>query len=300
MVALSEVVVEYDGPFVAKEIAQIRVLFLEEGRYLQRLYRKNLKQEWEQFEDDIVPLLNGTPLTFIPFFFFGPKVSSERIQKPPIADLVALNLSHYRTTADLEHGAHYTGLPTAVVTGHTVDEGDSLSIGSSAAWVFSDPAAKAYYLEFTGQGLSALENRLKAKEDGMAAIGARMLAPEKKSAEASKTVEIRHSGEGAVLASLSDQIEHGMDRVLQFMAEWASINGEVKTEFNDDFVDTLLDYSDLLALVKTWQAGGMSDEMFFWNLKQGEFYEEDWTFEQEQSAKRSGPETLVKDKPPPQ
>jgi hypothetical protein len=152
-------------------------------------------------------------------------------------DLVTLNLSHYRTTADLEHGAHFTGLPTAVISGYQPSVGEKLSIGGTAAWAFPDPQAKASYLEFTGQGLGALENRLKDKEAGMAAIGARMLTPDKATAEAARTVQMRHSGEGAVLASIGDMIEHGFDRILQIMADWAGITGKVDAEFNDEFTE---------------------------------------------------------------
>ena len=51
--------------------------------------------------------------------------------------------------------------------------------------------------------LSALGSGSGAGIAGMAAIGARMLAPEKKAAEAHGTVQLRHAGEGAVLGRLA-------------------------------------------------------------------------------------------------
>jgi hypothetical protein len=289
MITLSESVTEWTSTFESKQIVQVRALLLEEGRYLQRIYRKTEKGEWEQFETDIVPLMNGKPLPYIPFVFFGPAHNDVTVQKPPVYDLVTLNLSHYRTTADLEHGAHFTGLPTPVVTGYEVNATEKLSIGSSTAWVFPNPEADARYLEFTGQGLGALEKRLLAKEAGMAAIGARMLTPEKASAEAAKTVQLRHAGEGAVLSAIGDMIEHGFDRILQIMADWEGIKVEVKTEFNDDFIDTVMTAQDVLALVEAWQAGAISFDSLFWNLKQGELVEGEKTVEEEQAAIKSNP-----------
>ena len=281
MVTLMESVSEWSSEFECSQIAQIRALMLFEGRYFQRLYRKNARQEWEQHGEDIYPLMRGRPLDYIPMVIFGPAHNDVAVQKPPVYDLVTLNLSHYRTTADLEHGAHFTGLPTAVVTGYSPADTEKLAIGSSNAWIFPEPAAKASYLEFTGQGLQALETRLKEKEAGMAAIGARMLAPEKNVAEASRTVRLRHSGEGAVLAAIGDMVEHGFDRVLQICADWEGLTGEVKTEFNDDFEDTVMLAQDITALVGAWQAGAISFDTLFWNLKQGEMVEGEKTAQME-------------------
>jgi hypothetical protein len=78
------------------------------------------------------------------------------MQDPPILDLVNLNLAHYLINADYQHGCHFTGLPTPVVSGYEAKENEKLYIGSAVAWVFPNPEAKATYLEFTGQGLGAL------------------------------------------------------------------------------------------------------------------------------------------------
>ncbi len=292
MVALMESVQSWSSDFEVVSVDQIRALLLEDGRFLQRIYQKpKNKDEWEQIGTDIVPLMDNAPLRYIPFVIFGPSNNGARVQKPPLYDLVTLNLSHYRSTADLEHGAHFTGLPTAVVTGYSPDKNERLAIGSASAWIFPDSDAKAQYLEFTGQGLGALENRLKEKEAAMAAIGARMLSPEKAGAEAAKTVAMRHAGEGAVLSSIGNMIEHGLDRVLQIMAEWEGIDVKINTEINHDFLDAQIDAAQVLALVKAWQAGAMSFETLFWNLKQGELVQDERTAEQENAAIKALPPT---------
>lgn len=284
MITLMECVTEWSNEFESSTVEQVRALLLEQGGYVQRVYRqiKNSKG-WEQFGPDIVPLMNGSPLTYIPFMFFGPSHNGVGVQKSPVYDLVTLNLSHYRSTADLEHGAHFTGLPTAVVSGYTAAENEKLAIGSSSAWVFPDPAAKASYLEFTGQGLGALENRLLEKEKGMAAIGARMLAPEKAKAEAARTVQIRHSGEGAVLSTISSMIGSGLTRVLRIMADWSGESAEVKVVLNKDFIDTTMTAQDVAGLVSAWQSGSISYSTLFWNLKQGELIPAERTMEEEQA-----------------
>lgn len=284
MITLAEKVQQWADEFESKDIDQIRALLLVNGSYLQRLYRKNDKQEWEQFGQDIIPQMGGKPLNYIPMVIFGPAHNDVAVQKPPVYDLVSLNLSHYRSTADLEHGAHFTGLPTPIVTGYRAEKNEKFAIGSATAWIFPDPEADAKYLEFTGQGLDALEKRLQSKEAGMAAIGARMLAPEKKQAEAEGTVQLRHAGEGAVLGTIGKMIEQGFNRILQIMAEWAKITGTVTVDFNDEFVDNVLDAPGVLALVQAWQSGAISFDTLFWNLKQADYIDEERTVDQERAT----------------
>ena len=69
----------------------------------------------------ITPTRRGVPLDFIPFTFFGPTSITVDVQKPPLLDLADVNLSHYRTSADLEHGRHYSGLPTPWLAGAAAD-----------------------------------------------------------------------------------------------------------------------------------------------------------------------------------
>src|SRR6185295_1933492 len=113
---------------------------------------------------EVVPTMNGAPLDYIPFAFISPEDATPNLEDPPLIDLVDMNLSHFRNTADLEHGAHFTGLPQPWIAGYTkATENEKLYIGGPAAWVFTDPNAKAEYLEFTGTGLGTLVDMMKAK-----------------------------------------------------------------------------------------------------------------------------------------
>jgi hypothetical protein len=162
--------------------------------------------------ETIYPTSQGRPLARIPFEFFGIRDNTPCVDKPPLLDLVEVNLSHYRTTADYEHGLHFTGLPTPVVTGFYSDAQDAqLRIGSGTAWLLPDPTSKAFYLEFTGQGLSELREALRAKEAMMATLGARILAPERKVSETAQAAAIHQAGENSVLASIAQSISIGLD-----------------------------------------------------------------------------------------
>jgi hypothetical protein len=124
------------------------------------------------------PLRRGKPLTLIPFVFHGPRHSLPDVDKLPLADIIAVNLDHYRLNADYKHGLHFTALPTAWVSGF--DKEANLRIGASAAWVTETVGASAGFLEFTGQGLTTFERAMDRDERLMALLGSRMLEEQKR------------------------------------------------------------------------------------------------------------------------
>jgi hypothetical protein len=274
------------------EIAkQIRVLMLNDaGIYIQQIWRQSEfgKNEWEQVGGDITPLIRSVAIRFIPFFPFGPKENSLDVQDSPLLDLVDLNLSHYRVTADYEHGCHFTGLPTPFISGITLDDGAVIRIGSATAITSSDPGARASFLEFTGQGLTALENNLDRKEKQMAAIGARMLEQQKNGVESEGAMQMRSNGESSALASIANLVAKGMLKMLDFMREWEGVPGAVKYELNTDYMPLGMTGDKLRELVKTWQSGGISFETLFENLKRGEIIAESRTFEEERELIADG------------
>lgn len=285
MIALREEISQFVNEFECEEIEQIRVLLLREGVYLQEVYREMMtvsgNKQWTVVET-IVPTMRGQTLTAIPFVCMNARGVYMQPEKPPMYDLATLNLSHYRTTADLEHGAHFTGLPTAIVSGYTKEnESDVFRIGSSSAWVFPDPAANAKYLEFTGQGLDTLRNIKKDKEDNLAILGARMLAPEKKQSEAADTVRMRHAGDGAILSAITNAVSQGLNKALEIIAEWEGTQ-PATISLNEDYLDSPLNAQELQSLVQAWQQGAISTETLFYNLKVGEIIDEYTTFEEEQ------------------
>jgi len=285
---LREIVDVEENEFKTKEIEQIRVLDINEGRYRQRVYRKNEKHEWIQI-DEIVPLMNGAPLSYIPFCFFSPNTLSASVEAPPLIGLVNVNLSHYTTTADLEHGAHFTGLPTAVISG--ISESDTeqeFKIGSTTAWAFSNPDTKAKYLEFTGQGLEALEKRLQSKEEYMASLGAQMLTPSKRRNESTDTAVIRHMGENSILASISMAVSSGLNKILEIAGEWMNVE-PATIDLNKDFLPQPMTPQMLKEIVGAWQSGAISYATLFDNLKEGEVIAYDKEQEEEASELQTEP-----------
>ncbi|MDB5490350.1 MAG: hypothetical protein JWO78_199 [Micavibrio sp.] len=279
--------------------SQIRQLSLDSGVYTQILWTRT-KRQWTASEP-ITPLMNGKALTDIPFWFLAPKEPDCNIQDPPIEDLAIVNLSHFRNSADLENGAHVAGQPTPYVTGlegGTDEKGDPLNvltIGSNTAWILPDVNSKVGFLQCGQEGFASLEKLMDRKENQMAALGARLIAPEKKAAETAETAGIRRGGENSVLSSIARSVSMQIEKAWKFAAEWAGIPADKVTfSLNLDFLPTTLDAQMLTALVGAWQAGAMSDEAFFDALQQGEIFDESVTFEDEKSRREAdGPKLGV-------
>lgn len=277
--------------FESKCEPQWRVLDLVNGAYRQRVFRKDKRGEFILVEE-IFPQINGRVINKIPFEFFGVRDNSPCVDKPPLLDLVDVNLSHYRTTADYEHGLHFTGLPTPVVTGYySDDKSASLRIGSGTAWLLPDPQSKAFYLEFTGQGLGELREALRSKEAMMATLGARILAPEKRAAEAAQTANIHRSSENSVLASIAQSISVGLTHVMEWLRDWSNITGDVKVELNRDFIPNSMTAQDVDSLVKSWQSGAISHETLFENLVAGDIIAQEVSFDDEMERIATRPAT---------
>lgn len=258
---------------------QIRALLLTDIGYVQRIYRKNAKGHWYQEGDEIVPLMRGKPISFIPFWAFGAKQNSLTLQDPPILDIADVNLAHYRVNADYERGCHFAGLPTPMLAGFTFDENASVAIGSSSAIISADPAANWGFLEFKGQGLGAILENLSGKERQMAALGSRILAPEKAGVESEGALILRHSGEHSVLAAIVKLAGENFENIMQFIAQWMNVGGEIRVEFNKDFMPVPMSAQQLDSLMKAWQMGGIPQEELFHALKRGEVIRNSTSFD---------------------
>lgn len=280
--------------FETEEESRIRVLDLIDGKYRVRIFKE---EDETQVGDDVYPTMNGKPLDFIPFYFIGPDGTDGTLDDPILIDLVDLNLKHYMVSADYEHGCHMTGLPTPVVSGYAREfdqTGNPIEskfyIGSTTAWVFPDPNASANFLEFTGQGLTALENNLTRKEAQMAAIGARMLAPEKSGVEAAETLAMRHNGENSILAAIAIAVSDGLTKALKVFCEWAGHpSATIKFEISREFIPVIADSALLTQLMALVQGGHMDKESLFDWLKRADLIAPELTYEEMQARIDSDP-----------
>lgn len=288
LVVLSETQEQPDtaDKFRINEIQQYRVLELDaEGYYKVSLWASESGGAYKIIQEYEPRFALGDRLDFIPFCFFGPSGISPAVEKPPLLDLANVNLSHYRSSADLEHARHFCALPTAVFTGFKIDTDKPVGIGSSQAIISEDPSAKAEFLEFKGQGVEPLERALESKEGLMAVLGARLLEPQKRAAETAETLRLRQAGESAVLRTIANTASQGFSLLLKWWALWGGFPADPAPAclLNTDFVDSYLNPEEIKALVTLWQSGGISHSTLYANLQAGEITRPGVSFDQEKS-----------------
>lgn len=236
----------------------------------------------------------GKALPAIPFVFHTLKGNKPTVCKPPLEDMAEINLSHYRTSADLENGRHVAGLPTPYAFGF--DPKEDLTMGTTHAWISDNTEAKVGFLEFTGSGLTDLKDALKEKQEQMAIMGARMIEPEKREAEAFGTVKLRADAEQSTLVNVAETASATLSLCLQWAAWWtgtaATPRDLAETNFivlSTDFVGAKMDGQTFTALVGAFQMGAISWPTFFYNLQQGEVYKDGWTEDDEIDAMAKAP-----------
>jgi hypothetical protein len=307
LLALREVVEQPDksDPFSLKQIESVRVLKLEalpDGatQYVVELWQllnkdrqgENDRSFWNglfgspakltgnqshwALVEQRIPLRLGKPLPLIPFVFHGPQNSLPEVAKLPMADIIAVNLDHYRLDADYKHGLHFTALPTAWVSGF--DKDSELRIGSSTAWVAVTPGATAGFLEFHGQGLSTFEKAQDRDERLMATLGSRMLEDIKRVGETADAIELRQAGENSILMTLALSVSDSVSQVLRWVYWWNSTEAlprdvsdeQVVLRINTDFTPKGLTSLELSAIVGAWQAGAISQTTMFDLFRKGE------------------------------
>ena len=270
-----------DDGFGCTEYERYRVLELdEEGKYRVRVFVEGRDVDTFILEDEYVPTKRGERLDYIPFQFFGPTDLSPNVEKSPLIDLANVNISHYRTSADLEQGNYLTSQPTPYITGMRADSVGDFPIGSGAMWLLPE-GAQAGMLEYKGAGLSFLENSLSRKQNMMAQLGARLLEDQKRAVEAADTVRLRSSGESSVLANLANSCSMGLYAALQWVVDWEGADPDaVEVQLNTDFMDTRMEPGEMRELVAAWQSGAIPTDDLIYNLQRGEILRPDFTIDE--------------------
>jgi len=226
--------------------------------------------------------------------FHGPRNSLPDVDKLPLADIIFVNLDHYRLDADYKHGLHFTALPTAWVSGF--DKSAELRIGSSTAWVSDTVGAVAGFLEFKGHGLSTFENAQDRDEHLMAVLGSRMLEDTKRVGETADAIELRQAGENSILMTLALSVSDSISQVLRWVYWWNSTEPNpqdvsedlVLLKINTDFTAKGLSSVELTAIVGAWQAGAISQATMFDLFRKGEVLPTGRTDAEEKTLVRAG------------
>lgn len=268
--------------YLQKYINQYRQLKLSniDGQwvYVQELYSHPSESVLNLTEDRLVsrttPTNRGRPLNYIPFHIFGAFQSTAEIEKSPLEDIALLNLSHYKSYANLEHGRFFAGFPIYFVEAPHNGEADSdFMIGASKVWV-CPPGSKPGILELNGQGLKFLADALDQKESQASALGGRMMGVRTTAvAESDNMLRLSERNEQSQLLKVTRSMDAGFTQVLRWWAMMQDVSeaqaANIEVEFNKDFLFDGLGAREFRAIHAMYKDGVVPIDIVFFYMKKG-------------------------------
>ncbi len=255
--------------------------------YSQEIIRPSSDPEQPPHVVSVPVTVRGRRLDYIPFVFVNARNLLPAADAPPLTDIATINISHYQSTALLEHGRFYAGMPTYVVSAGTagapdVSGSDALAVGPSNVWEL-EAGAKAWILEFNGHGLSFLENAVDSKQLQMQSLGGKLISSQRKAAAlSSEAYDLMEQGDEATLLDIAQQTERGMARALEHLADFRGvqlaaaptedpqgnvINNRVVVEMNKEFVRTDLTARELRAIQSLYTSGLIPLDVLYYALR---------------------------------
>lgn len=206
----------------------------------------------------------GVNLDEIPFTFVGVANNDPIIDEPPMYDLAAINVAHYRNSADYEEACFIVGQPTPVLSGLTehwvtnILKG-TVQLGSRAA-IPLPVGAKAEMLQADPNTMP--REAMEHKERQMVALGAKLVEQQTVQRTATEA-DIENTSETSVLASCSANVSAAFEWALEWACRFV---GEPETsivfKLNKDFDLSSIDAPARAETIKEWQQGAiMWEEM---------------------------------------
>ncbi|MGX5220242.1 DUF4055 domain-containing protein [Pseudomonas segetis] len=261
-----------ENEFSTKSVNQIRVL--EPGKWA--TYRKvdggKGNSVWAMYES------GTTTLKQIPITTFYTKRTGFMTATPPLLELAHLNIKHWQSQSDQDNILHIARVPMLAVIG--VEDSYELKVGTGSATNLPvDGDMK--WVEHTGKAIEAGRQSLLDMLDDMRIAGAKLLHKEKQVTKTATQAEDEEAQEMSPLQTMAGQLEDAIDQVLQFFAMWLKQTSGGKVKVNGNFEIDYAPETTLPFLISMVNAGLLSKESFFAEVKRRGVVNSDIVWEEE-------------------
>lgn len=256
LVVIAEQYTSNDDGFEAEVDQQFRVLRMTEGVYMVEIWRETAKDEWGIVEAYVPRDGSGKPWEFIPFVFIGSKNNDDTPDLPPLYDLAAVNIAHYRNSADYEEACYMLGQPTPWASGLTEDwvknvlKGQ-IVLGSRA--IIPLPQGGQVGLLQVQPNTMPME-AMSHKEKQMLALGAK-LVEQRDVRQTATEAGMNEASETSILATSANNVSAAYAAALKWAAQFVGADTEgIVFKLNVEFEKRLSSPQDRQQLVAEWQA----------------------------------------------
>jgi len=266
---------DWDGADVHYE------LILEDTIYKFRRFIFDQDKTRVDVGEEVIPVVNGQALDFIPFVMVSHQGIRAEDATPPFLSLCKTAVTYLTTSCDRRHSLHLTASPTPWIAGSITADKVPTQIGSGTLWNLPENTTVGM-LEPQGLGLSSMKEELHDLLEEMMSQGARMLSTTVNRNETIATATQRTRSELSLLHGVVVSTEAAINWLLRIAADWVGApRDEVSVAMSRDFIEVTLDPKQVEAQLKLWTSGMISRQTFYENLQAGEIARADRTWEDE-------------------
>jgi hypothetical protein len=229
--------------------------------------------------DSVTPMKEGVELNRIPFYVIDKDgLNYTRTSESIINDLVDVNIGHYRNSADWEHNLYYLGMKTLVVKGYSVEDNGPITVGGVISAKGSN--FEANLLEPTSD--SGIEKEMQNKELRMSVLGSQSISQRGKYVQSAATAKINSATEDSILGALANAQSVVMSIILNLILDWSGYNAiKGSIQINTDYYNDTITPESIIAWTQLKQAGGISEETWYYNLDKRDVFPPDWSLDKE-------------------
>ena len=257
LVVLRETVEKEDG-FGFKDVIQYRVLTIEEGKFICRVYRKPESSGVFEIDAEYTPEKadNGV-WTEIPFTFIGAQNNDHTIDEAPLLGLAKINLGHYRNSADYEDSVLFCGQVQPYISGLEEEwrnhlEKSGVMVGSRSPILL--PVNGNYGYVQASPNMLAKE-AMDSKRDYMVALGAQLVSADSKVKTVIQSVG-EQNAQTSILSICCSNVSDAFSKALMWCTEYLGLNTDkCSFEINRDLVNHIADSAMISEIVSAWQSG---------------------------------------------
>ncbi len=244
--------------FVSQYQYRYRVLRLTNDKYTVTVH-----EPWKSQDPKTVTPQDktGKPFDEIPFVFCGISRNDAQVDDAPLYDLAALNIAHYRNSADYEEACFMVGQPTVWYSG--LDQNwitsvlkNEFRLGSRGGLPL--PAGGAAGLLQVASN-TMIKEAMDQKEAQMVALGARIVR-DPSVAKTATEVNSDKVTEISTLASGARNVSAALRKAFEYAQHFIGSSTKIAFELSTDFDMVRMTSQELLAIVTTWQAGLLATE----------------------------------------
>lgn len=254
LVVLLESYVAEDDGFQTTEKEQYRVLKMDDGVYVQEVWRDGV------IDSAAIPKKSdGSNWDLITFSFVGTVNNDAAIDPSLLFSISELNVGHYRNSADLEENCFVHGQLTLGITSEMplqewkAANPSGVNVGSRAGHYLG---RGGNFVSVQAEPNQLADNLMMRKEEQMLAIGAQVI----QQGGQNETAEAVRANAGANSASLSSLAKNVSDAITQCL-KWANLmmqgseSDEIVFELNQEFYPATIDAQMAAALIQLYDRG---------------------------------------------